>query len=114
MCAEKKPMTAVTREYTINIHKSIHKVAFKRRARYAVEAVRQFAKKAMGTEDVRIDTTLNKYIWSNGIRNVPRRIRVRLSRRPTSEEEEGKFYTFCEVVEVPTFKGLLNTTVNNA
>ena len=64
--------------------------AFKRRARYAVEAVRQFAKKAMGTEDVRIDTTLNKYIWSNGIRNVPRRIRVRLSRRPTSEEEEGK------------------------
>lgn len=26
MCAEKKPMTAVTREYTINIHKSIHKV----------------------------------------------------------------------------------------
>ena len=30
---------------------------------------------------VRIDTKLNKFLWSNGVRNVPRRVRVRLSRK---------------------------------
>ena len=27
-------------------------------------------------EDVRIDTKLNKFLWSNGIRNIPKRVRV--------------------------------------
>jgi hypothetical protein len=31
--------------------------------------------------EVRIDTKLNKFLWSNGVRNVPRRVRVRLSRK---------------------------------
>ena len=41
----------------------------------------------MLTDDVRIDTSLNKFIWSNGIRNLPKRVRVRLSRRKNEEEE---------------------------
>ena len=43
----------------------------------------------MGTKDVRIDSRLNKYLWSKGIRNVPRRVRVRLSRK-RNEDEESK------------------------
>ncbi len=39
--------------------------------------------------DVRVDTTLNKFIWSQGIKNVPKRIRVRLSRR-RNEDEDAK------------------------
>merc|ERR1719444_598729 len=35
----------------------------------------------MLTKDVRIDTKLNKAIWSQGVRNVPKRIRVRFSRK---------------------------------
>lgn len=35
----------------------------------------------MGTKDVRIDPSLNAAIWNHGIRNVPRRIRVRLARQ---------------------------------
>lgn len=30
---------------------------------------------------------LNKHIWSQGIRNVPKRIRVRLERRRDEDEE---------------------------
>lgn len=30
---------------------------------------------------------LNKYIWSQGVRNVPKRIRVRLERRRDEDEE---------------------------
>jgi large subunit ribosomal protein L31e len=50
------------------------------RAPKAVKAVTEFARKAMGTQDVRIDPGLNAAIWNHGIRNVPRRMRVRLAR----------------------------------
>merc|ERR1719238_76181 len=44
----------------------------------------------MGTPDVRIDTKLNKFLWSNGVRNVARRVRVRMSRK---RNEESGCYT---------------------
>jgi ribosomal protein L31E len=39
--------------------------------------------------DVRIDTSLNKFVWSQGVKNTPKRIRVRLSRK-RNEDEEAK------------------------
>jgi large subunit ribosomal protein L31e len=41
----------------------------------------------MGTEDVRIDTSLNKFIWSNGVRNLPKRVRVRIARRKNEDDK---------------------------
>ncbi|KAJ8965634.1 hypothetical protein NQ317_017423 [Molorchus minor] len=77
---EKKGKSAinevVTREYTVNLHKRLHGIGFKKRAPRAIKAIRQFAEKQMGTPDVRIDTRLNKQLWSKGIRNVPFRVRV--------------------------------------
>lgn len=71
---EKKGKSAinevVTREYTINIHKRLHSVGFKKRSPRAIKEIRKFAVKQMGTQDVRIDTRLNKHIWSKGIRYV--------------------------------------------
>ena len=43
---------------------------FKKRAPRAIKEVRKFAERMMGTPDVRVDTGLNKYIWSKGIRYV--------------------------------------------
>merc|ERR1711937_1074178 len=62
----------VTREYTINLHKRIHKIGRKFRAPKAVKAIKAFAVKEMGTQDVRIDADLNKQIWVNGSANVPK------------------------------------------
>ena len=50
------------------------------RAPVAVKAVLEFARKQMGTKKVLIDPSLNAAIWDKGIKNVPHRIRVRLSR----------------------------------
>lgn len=58
----------VTREYTINLHKRLHGIGFKKRAPRAVKEIRKFAEKEMGTNDVRIDTHLNKQLWSKGVR----------------------------------------------
>ena len=41
------------------------------------------------SRDVRIDNSLNKHVWSQGVKNVPTRIRVRLSRR-RNEDEDAK------------------------
>ena len=35
------------------------------------QEIKKFAEKQMGTKDVRIDTRLNKAIWSQGVRGVP-------------------------------------------
>merc|ERR1712062_587346 len=53
-----------TREYTVNLHKRIHGIGFKHRAPRAIKELKKFAEKQMGTQDVRIDTRLNKHIWS--------------------------------------------------
>ena len=97
----------VTREYTIHLHKRIHGIGFKKRAPRAIKEIRKFAEKTMGTPDVRVDTGLNKQIWSRGIRNVPFRVRVRLARRRNEDEDSPhKFYTLVTHVPVASFKGL--------
>ncbi len=44
--------------------------AFKKRAPRAVKELKKFAEKMMKTPDVRIDSKLNKEIWSQGIKLV--------------------------------------------
>jgi large subunit ribosomal protein L31e len=70
----------VTREYTIHVHKYVHGRSFKKRAPTAVKSVVAFAKKEMGTSDVRIDPKLNQALWARGIKSVPHRVRVKLER----------------------------------
>jgi len=60
----------VTRVYTINMHKRLLNIGFKKRAPRAIKEIRKFATQQMGTQDVRIDTRLNKFVWSKGIRYV--------------------------------------------
>lgn len=78
-----------------------------------MRAIRKFAQKTMNTQDVRLDSKLNKFIWSQGVRNVPYRVRVRLSRKRNEDEEaKEKLYTLVQHVQVATFKGLQNETVD--
>ncbi|CAD7689318.1 unnamed protein product [Nyctereutes procyonoides] len=114
---EKKGRSAlnevVTREYTINIHKRIHGVGFKKCAPQALKEIWKFAIKEMGTPDVSTDTKLNKAVWAKGIRNVPYRIRVRLSRKCNEDEDSSnKLYSLVTYVPVTTFKNLQTVNVD--
>ncbi|KAI4523790.1 hypothetical protein K523DRAFT_325898 [Schizophyllum commune Tattone D] len=103
----------VTREYTVHLHKRVHGASFKKRSPKAVKAVVEFAQKAMGTTDVRIDPKLNQAIWSRGIKSVPHRIRVKLERKRNDDENaKEKLYTYASHVEVPSFKGLETVVVD--
>ncbi len=86
----------------------------------------------MKTPDVRIDSKLNKEVWSQGIKfvfffllfifdeisfefsHVPYRVRVRLARQRNEDEDSpNKLYTLVTFVRVPSFKGLLTANVDN-
>lgn len=102
----------VTRDYTIHLSKRVHKFQHKRRAPRAIKEIKKFAQKAMGTKDVRISADLNKEVWKTGIKNVPTRVRVRLSRkRNDNEDAEENLYTFVEYVPTSSFKGLSTENV---
>ena len=103
----------VTREYTINIHKRIHGVGSKKRAPRALKEMQKFAMKEMVTPDMRINTRLNKAVWAKGIRNVPYRIRVQLSRKHNEDEDSpNKLYTLVTYVPVTTYKNLQTVNVD--
>merc|ERR1711977_638323 len=107
-----KELQVATRDYTLNMHKRLQGVAFKKRATRAVRECKRFAAKEMLTGDVRIDTNLNHFLWSRGCRNVPRKVRIRVSRTQNEEEDaKEKFYSTVQLLEVGTFDGLL--TVKN-
>ncbi|KAF8893123.1 60S ribosomal protein L31 [Infundibulicybe gibba] len=103
----------VTREYTIHLHKRVHGRSFKKRAPWAVKSVVDFAQKAMGTIDVRIDPKLNEALWARGIKTVPHRLRVKLERKRNDEENaKEKLFTYASHVPVTSFKGLETTVVD--
>ncbi|KAK3797299.1 hypothetical protein RRG08_008674 [Elysia crispata] len=104
----------ITKECTIHMHKRIHGIGFKDRAPRAIKEIRKFAAKMMGTPDVRIDIRLNKFIWSQGIRHVPYRLRVRLARKRNEDEDStNRLYTLVTHVPCADFKGKQTLNVDN-
>ncbi|CAO3623360.1 unnamed protein product [Cunninghamella echinulata] len=104
----------VTREYTIHLHKLVHGRSFKTRTPQAVKAIKAFATKTMGTQNVRLDPSLNKALWARGVRNVPHCIRVRIARKRNDDDDaKHKLYSFVTYVPVASFKGLETTIVDD-
>ncbi|XP_059780294.1 large ribosomal subunit protein eL31-like [Balaenoptera ricei] len=102
----------VTRENTVNIHKCIHAVGFKKRTPRALKEIRIFATKEMRIPDVCIGTRLNKSVWANGIRNVLYHIHVWLPRKHNEDEDSpNKLYTLVTYLPLATFKNLQTVNV---
>merc|ERR1712038_868378 len=102
-----KEMQPACRDYTLNLHKRLQGIQFKKRAPKAIKNIRKFTQKEMHTREVRIDPLLNRQIWATGIRNVPRKVRVRITRKRNEDEEsKEKFYSLVQYVEVDGFEGL--------
>lgn len=64
---------------------------------------------------MRLDPQLNKKVWESGIKGVPFRIRVRISRKRNDEEDaKEKLYSYVQAVNVKNPKGLQTATVEDA
>eukprot|EP01067_Filipodium_phascolosomae_P000895 Filipodium_phascolosomae@DN1632_c1_g1_i1.p1 len=108
MVKKSKKLPLLTVEATIHLHKCVFRIPFKKRAPRAMREIKAFASKHMRTSSVHLDPKVNKFVWSQGIRNVPKRIRVRMSRMNKEDEmfQQEKMYTLVEYVPVETFKSL--------
>ena len=74
-----------------------------------------FSPDAKGTKDVRLDPQLNKKVWEAGIKGVPYRLRVRISRKRNDEEgAKEKLYSYVQAVNVKNPKGLTTVVVEDA
>jgi large subunit ribosomal protein L31e len=68
------------RTYTIPLRKGWLKASKYRRAKKAVNTLREFLVKHMKSEDVRLMPELNLEIWKHGMRNPPSRVKVNVSK----------------------------------
>ncbi|HKO39740.1 MAG TPA: 50S ribosomal protein L31e, partial [Nitrososphaeraceae archaeon] len=50
-----------------------------RRTDRVINMIKEFAKRHMKNENIKIDQELNKEIWKQGKTNPPRKVRVRMS-----------------------------------
>lgn len=70
---------------------------------------------SQGTSDVRLDPQLNKKVWEAGIKGVPFRLRVRISRKRNDEEgATERLYSYVQAVNVKDAKGLQTALVEDA
>ncbi|KAJ1986995.1 60S ribosomal protein L31 [Dimargaris cristalligena] len=103
----------VTRECTIHLSKMVRGVQFKKRTPKAMDAIRKYVRQDMGTTEVRIDPGLNKFLWSTGVKAIPSRLRIRMSRKRSDEDDSAnKLYTVVTYVPVASFKGLETEVVD--
>ena len=73
------------------------------------------ANNTQGTTDVRLDPQLNKKVWESGIKGVPFRLRVRISRKRNDEDgAKEKLYSYVQAVNVKDPKGLHTQVVEDA
>jgi large subunit ribosomal protein L31e len=73
------------RIYTVPLWIKLRRTHGLKRAKKAAKFLREFVARHMKNPNVKISTEVNEQIWARGIRNPPRRIKVRVVR--TSEEE---------------------------
>ena len=67
------------RVYTIPLGKAYERIRTKRTAR-AVKLLQNFVSKNMKTENVKISTALNEFLWKRSSQKPPRKIKVRVIR----------------------------------
>ncbi len=83
-----------TRVYTINLGKAWITPEHKRTDR-VVNMIREFAKKHMKSNEIKLDQDLNRQLWSRGKTNPPRRVRVKMVK------EEGGVVTVSLYEDLP-------------
>ncbi len=68
------------RTYTIPLRKGWLKAPRYRRAKKAVNTLKEFLVRHMKSEDVRVMPELNLEIWKHGMKNPPSRVKVNVSK----------------------------------
>lgn len=72
-------MSEMERIYTVPLGKAWIAQKY-RRAEKAIFVLKQFTERHMKPTDIIIDPSVNEAIWARGIKNPPRKIRVKMTK----------------------------------
>lgn len=92
----------VTYEHTIRLRRAAGRSPGKKHAPTAVRAIKDYVAKLTKVKDVRLDPSVNCFVWSRGICRLPRRIRIEIN---VVEQDDYKYVVVAHK-QVETFKGL--------
>ncbi|MCX8179006.1 MAG: 60S ribosomal protein L31 [Candidatus Aenigmarchaeota archaeon] len=71
--------------FTINIQKEVVNKPRWERSKFAVRAVREFLKKKMKTDKIKLDNSISKAVWTRGATKPLHKIKIKV------EKEEDVF-----------------------
>lgn len=112
--ANPKVLPEIQKDVTLHLAKAWRGQGPKKRAPRCIAYIRKMAQRLMRTEEVRIDTKLNKFCWEGGIRSPPVRVRVRISRIHNRDQDaKESMYSYVQYLPVASFKGLQMETVES-
>lgn len=114
MAKKKKPKIQLERSYNVPLRKSYVYSARHKRTPKAVRALREFLKKHMKAEKIRLGLHLNEHLWKYGIKNPPHHVKVHAIKEDNVVKAELEGFEFKEAVkaekkkkEAPTMKDKL-------
>jgi len=90
----------VERIYTINLKKAVLKVPRWKRANRAVAFVKEFLKRHMKVDEVKLDKSINEKIWERGAQKPPKKIRIKVVEVEEGEGEEKRKVAKAQLWEV--------------
>lgn len=85
MAKKESKAEKVERVYNVPLRKEFLKIQRWRRTERAVTALRNFLKKHMKTEVVKISKEINEKLWEHGIKNPPHHIKVMVTKNDKGE-----------------------------
>ena len=91
------------RVYTINLGK-VKISQSQHRAVRAINMIREFARHHMKVETIKIEEELSHEIWARGVRNPPRKVRVRMSKTEEGHILVSRYDEDAESKAIPETK----------
>lgn len=114
MAKKKEPKIKLERSYNVPLRKSFRHSAKYKKTPKAVRAVREFLKKHMKAEKIRMGMHLNEHLWKHGIKNPPHHVKVHVIKEDDVVKAELEGFEFKEAIkaekkkkEAPTMKDKL-------
>lgn len=69
------------KEIILNIRKKVLKAPLQKRAKKAMNVIKELIKKITKTDKIKISDRLNRYIWSRGIKKPPVKLNLKIIKK---------------------------------
>jgi large subunit ribosomal protein L31e len=97
--AKKEPKVKLERSYNVPLRKSFRETAKHKKTPRAVRVLREFLKKHMKAEEVKLGMHLNEHMWKHGIKNPPHHVKVHAIKEDDVVKAELEGFEYKEAVK---------------